>query len=98
MVALSLDGESDLLQSSFALSGELFRTAFILLLPTTTAPTSSSDVSSSSIIELILTRIAHCISLPGVCVAAVSNAVWATGRVRNSVVVVGRERNRGSSI
>ncbi|CAM9706397.1 unnamed protein product, partial [Ectocarpus fasciculatus] len=74
LASLSLEAEPDVLQSSFALCGEFFRTAIITLLP---AP--GSEPTAVNLVEQILSRIVYYISLPGTPLAVTSNALWATG-------------------
>lgn len=72
VASLSLQAEPDVLQSSFALCGELFRTAIISLLPV-------ADSGGDNIVEQMLGRIVFYISQPEIPLAVVSNALWATG-------------------
>lgn len=73
VAALSIQTEADLLQSAFALCGELFRTAMIALLP------ASSGGNPVNVVELILGKIVHILSIPDTPLAVASNALWAAG-------------------
>lgn len=78
--SLSLEAEADVLQSAFALGGELFRTAMAALIQLpNVGPASPDGRALPNIIEQILARIVYYIAQPAIPVAVASNALWATG-------------------